>query len=87
MPTIKAIKIALGVLVLLFIGFSSRATDPYPRNKSIDITHYHFYLEVNDSTDVIYGEASVTVSFKKKLSFFELDLTNAVDLSNLELFI
>lgn len=63
-------------LFTLLIAFQVGATDPYPKNKSIDITHYHFYLDVNDSTDVIYGEASVTVLFKKRISFFELDLAS-----------
>ncbi|HLZ15771.1 MAG TPA: M1 family aminopeptidase, partial [Cyclobacteriaceae bacterium] len=67
-------KRLIALVLPVFFCALARATDPYPKNESIDITHYHFYLEVNDSTDVIYGEASVTVSFKKKLSFFELDL-------------
>ena len=67
---------AVAYLVVLFHSFLTWATDPYLKNNSIDISHYHFYLEVNDSTDVIYGEASVSVTFKKRISFFELDLAN-----------
>src|SRR5258708_6455918 len=69
-------KKIIGLLVAFIFSFSAWATDPYPKNKFIDITHYHFYLEVNDSTDIIYGEASVSVTFKKRISFFELDLAN-----------
>src|SRR6478735_7033303 len=69
-------KSIAGIIVVLLSASLARATDPYPKNNSIDISHYHFYLEVNDSTDVIYGEASVSVTFKKRISSFELDLTN-----------
>lgn len=63
-----------GIVVASVFSFSANAADPYPRNPSIDISHYHFYVEVNDSTDVIYGEATVTVTLKKGIAFFELDL-------------
>src|SRR6478736_8526717 len=65
-----------GIVITFIFNFSAWATDSYPKNNSIDISHYHFYLEVNDSTDVIYGEASVSVTFKKRILSFELDLTN-----------
>src|SRR6478736_3605484 len=65
-----------GIVITFIFNFSAWATDSYPKNNSIDISHYHFYLEVNDSTDVIYGEASVSVTFKKRISSFELDLVN-----------
>ncbi len=72
-------RILLLGVVLLF-SFSGKATDPYPINRFIDVIHYQFYLEVNDSTDVIYGEATVSVLFKKNSFFFELDLANKNDL-------
>jgi aminopeptidase N len=62
------------LILLLFISFYSRATDPYKRNPAIDILHYTFQLEVNDSTDVIAGKASVSIKFKKPTTEFELDL-------------
>jgi len=67
-------KRTLGFIVALLVSFSATATDPYPKNKFIDVKHYHFYLEVNDSTDIISGEATVSVLFNKMISFFELDL-------------
>src|SRR5258706_14330584 len=69
-------KKSSGTLIALLFSFSVWATDPYPKNNSIDISHYHFYLEVNDSTDIIYGEASVSVLFKRRISSFELDLAS-----------
>jgi len=73
-------KNSFRTLAALLFCFSAWATDPYPKNSSIDISHYHFFLEVNDSTDVIYGEASISVTFKKEISSFELDLANKNDL-------
>jgi len=63
-------------VLLLFISIHAHATDPYKRNPSIDIKRYTFQLEVNDSTDVIAGKASLEILFKKSVTDFELDLTN-----------
>jgi len=50
------------------------ATDPYQRNEAVDVQHYSFRLELNDSTNVIAGEASITILFKKAINSFSLDL-------------
>jgi aminopeptidase N len=62
--------------LLIFITSASHATDPYPRNPFIDIKQYTFQLEVNDSTDVIAGQASILILFKKSIAELELDLAN-----------
>ncbi len=62
--------------LLIFTGTVCNATDPYPRNPFIDIKKYTFQLEVNDSTDVISGKASILILFKKSITEFELDLAN-----------
>jgi aminopeptidase N len=66
-------------LSLLLAAFVSKATDRYPKNEAIDIKHYHFFLEVNDSTNVIYGEASLSIFFKKPISTFSIDLATKDD--------
>ncbi len=53
---------------------SAVAGDPYPKNPAIDIQHYRFMLELNDSTNAIAGTAEVTILFKKKLPYLSLDL-------------
>lgn len=58
------------------------ATDPYPRNEAIDVRHYLFRLELNDSTDRIAGEATITIRFKKPIQSFELDLTGTNNRGN-----
>ncbi len=35
-------KKIMGLLVALLFNISVWATDPYPKNNSIDISHYHF---------------------------------------------
>jgi aminopeptidase N len=61
-------------LLFLLIRFMVIAKDPYPKNENIDITHYRFQLELNDSTDVIAGEATVSILFKRSIPSFNLDL-------------
>jgi len=63
-------------IFLAFVSFSLKASDPYPKNDAIDVIQYIFQLEVNDSTDVIAGKASVTILFKKPIHEFELDLVS-----------
>ncbi len=63
------------LILFLFVLETVQATDPYPRNEAIDIRHYQFMLELNDTTNRIAGEATITIRFKKDLTEFELDLT------------
>ncbi|MEP6590430.1 MAG: hypothetical protein ABJC19_04525 [Gemmatimonadota bacterium] len=50
--------------------------DTYPRQPGIDVEHYRFASALSDSTDVIRGEATVTVRFTRDgLKEFFLDLT------------
>ena len=64
------------LIPFLFILKTVQATDPYPRNEAIDIRHYQFNLELNDSTNRIGGETVIDLRFKKAVTEFELDLTN-----------
>jgi aminopeptidase N len=63
-------------LVFLITSISALATDPYPKNNAIDVKHYSFQLEVNDSTNVITGQATISILFNTALTDFELDLVN-----------
>ncbi len=62
------------LLLILLVQFV--LADTYPRNESIDIKHYTFKLDVNDSTDIIAGEAIVRLQILKSITEFELDLIN-----------
>ncbi|HYC87354.1 MAG TPA: M1 family metallopeptidase [Chryseosolibacter sp.] len=59
------------LLVIVFVSVSSSAIPP---GSTIDIKHYVFTIELNDSTDVIYGDAIVHLSVVKATSEIELDL-------------
>jgi len=45
-----------------------------PPSAKIDIKHYAFTLELNDTTDMIRGSATIRLSFTQPVTEFELDL-------------
>ncbi|HEY8311696.1 MAG TPA: hypothetical protein VIG47_14125, partial [Gemmatimonadaceae bacterium] len=56
------------------------ATDTYPRQPGVDVQHYSFALALNDSTNEISGDATITVRFTKGgLTSFFLDLATPAD--------
>lgn len=70
------------IFLLLFLAIITEtvlADDRYPRNTSIDILHYRFVLDLNDSTDRIVGQATITIKFKAEVSAFELDFTSVTN--------
>ncbi len=66
-------KLLFSTLASVFLTIAL-AKDPYPRNDALDVQHYVFRLELNDSTNRISGEASITILFNKSVEWFELDL-------------
>ncbi len=57
--------------------------DEYPVNKNIDIQHYSFSISLSDTTDMIYGDAQISILFKKSgVQKFRLDFINATSLRN-----
>jgi aminopeptidase N len=72
----KTLSIFFLPAVLLLLPLWGWA-DTYPVNKNIDIKHYKFELGLSDSADVIYGNAHITILFKKQgIQNFRLDLIN-----------
>jgi aminopeptidase N len=61
-------------LVFLINSLAVAAMDPYPRSTAINVKHYTFQLEVNDSTDIISGHAKVSIVFSRSVTEFDLDL-------------
>lgn len=66
-------------LFLLLLGLTlnlshAQAQEHEQRLQEIDIQHYQFRLELNDSTNVIRGEATIQLTFLKSVSQFYLDL-------------
>ncbi len=60
------------LLLTVFVTIAG-ATDPYERQAAIDIQHYVFRVELNDTSNRIAGEASITILFKKPTTSFFLD--------------
>lgn len=65
----------LALFVVTLVCAPAGAADDYPRNWNVDVLHYRFHLELRDDTDVIAGEAEITVRFLVSgISEFSLDL-------------
>lgn len=70
-------NLVIRLLAVLFLLLTAaHGTDPYPRNEVIDVLHYTFAIAVNDSTDVITGNCTVTVRFRKSSNNFHLNLVS-----------
>tara|TARA_Y100000741_G_scaffold222216_1_gene169444 strand:- start:841 stop:2469 length:1629 start_codon:yes stop_codon:yes gene_type:complete len=63
-------------LFFSYFSFALIAKDPYPKNPNIDILNYKFQLNLNDTTDVIYGSAQITLNIKESESRVRLDLVS-----------
>lgn len=50
------------------------ADDGYKRNPLIDVLNYTFRISVSDTSDIIYGEAAISLSFRGEVSSMEFDL-------------
>ena len=51
------------------------SADEYPRNPNVDILHYVFHLRLSDGSDIVAGNAEITVRFLAgDMSKFHLDL-------------
>lgn len=64
----------LFLTAMVISPFLSQGKDPYPVNKNIDVVHYTFHLELNDSTDVISGKTEIILALKNNIKSFEIDL-------------
>ena len=70
---IKPFSFSLVLAACLFGGVTGSAQ---PYNPSIDVQHYDFSLDLNDSSNVIRGQAVLTVVFRADAAAgFQLDLT------------
>jgi aminopeptidase N len=58
----------------LFLSFSSFADHRPTPSEWVDVKQYAFTIELNDSTDVIRGTATISLLCKKNMTAFDLDL-------------
>ena len=69
-------KSILLFLSVFFISTGISARDRYKLNPLIDILHYEFNINLNDTNNVILGKAVIMIKFNGAVSEFELDLKN-----------
>ncbi|MGB8492706.1 MAG: M1 family metallopeptidase [Bacteroidales bacterium] len=67
-------KVILPVVLVFIAGFHVSGNDGYKRNPMIDIINYSFSVSLSDTSDIIYGNSSITIGFKGPVSSFDLDL-------------
>jgi aminopeptidase N len=69
-------KSFISFLAILSFSVALSARVSYKINPLIDIIHYEFSINVNDSSNVIAGNAKITLKFNGSISSFEFDLKN-----------
>ena len=56
------------------LPYTILAKDPYPKNPNIDILNYKFEINLNDTSDIIYGSADIALYIKDSEDRVRLDL-------------
>ncbi|MDX1637353.1 MAG: M1 family aminopeptidase [Balneolaceae bacterium] len=69
------------LLLFLFLQPAGEVSaDDYPKNPNIDIRHYSFSITLSDGSNIIAGETTITVAFKKEsIPQMRLDLINKTE--------
>ena len=67
------------LLLSIIISNNLISKDPYPKNNNIDILNYSFELYLNDTSDIIYGEANIKLQIKPGEKFIRLDLISQTE--------
>ncbi|MBN2238104.1 MAG: hypothetical protein JW729_11125, partial [Bacteroidales bacterium] len=67
-------------LILLLLPYKySFSQNHQDRFSSIDVLHYRFEIQLNDTSDIVFGKATINIEFKKALNTFVLDLKTVDD--------
>ncbi len=69
-------------IVLFFLFFQTgnlASQDGYPRNPSVDITHYKFELKISDNNDSLFGKTTISLKIKQSISQLTLDFQNVTE--------
>jgi aminopeptidase N len=69
-------KSILTTVLFLISVLSLSASDGYKRNPMIDVINYNFRISISDTSDTVYGEATILLSFKDEICSMEFDLKN-----------
>ena len=68
--------------MIVFNGEMATAQKHYQRFNSIDVLHYQFEINLNDTTNNIVGISTIEIQFKTVLNRFSLDLTSLKENGN-----
>jgi aminopeptidase N len=71
MPNRRTFLTLIALSVALLTGFAQKH---YQRLETLDVQHYVFSLELNNTDANIRGSALVTIKFRKEMPDFQLDL-------------
>jgi len=63
-------------LIFFILTISIPARDNYKRNPYVDVIHYEFSITLNDTSNMITGNAAITINFVGPVHTFEFDLKN-----------
>jgi aminopeptidase N len=69
-------KYFFSFLIICFFSSSFTANDSKKTNPLIDVIHYEFNVNLNDSTNIISGNTVISIKFNGIISVFEFDLKN-----------
>ncbi|HVW59705.1 MAG TPA: hypothetical protein VHC48_06715, partial [Puia sp.] len=72
------------VLLPLLLVLYSTHVPGQSYNPDIDVQHYDFSLQVNDTSDRITGQAAITIKFKTQADSFYLDLSDNMHVSSVK---
>ena len=76
MNILTTMKSFISFMTVILISVALTARDSYKLNPLIDVVHYEFTINVNDSCNIIVGSAKIALKFNGLISEFELDLKN-----------
>jgi aminopeptidase N len=69
-------KSVLLIIVFINYGVILSADDGYNRNQLIDVINYTFRISLSDTSNIIYGKATISLDFTGDVSVMEFDLKN-----------
>jgi aminopeptidase N len=80
-PYTAAVMLARATTIgfLLLLASTSGYADTYPRQPGVDAIHYLFHLGLDDTSDRIAGEATITFRLADGVNEVTLDLTSAAN--------
>jgi len=70
----KYVKPVLLFFIAILAAFPLRGQYHHERWNTLDVQHYSFEIDLNDTSDIIYCVAEVEILFKSELLEFKLDL-------------